>query len=166
MRRLTRGRPTQRRDDSSVIVREATVEDLSLLAELNLQLIQDQRSSNPMSLAELEARMRGWLAGEYAAIIFSLNGRPLAYALYRESEREVYLRQFFVCRDVRRQGIGRAAMQILLNDVWPRDKRLTVDVLCQNAAAIGFWRSLEYRDYCLTLEILPGPGGGDHQVRG
>jgi GNAT superfamily N-acetyltransferase len=139
--------------------RLATPADVPLLGGWNGELIRDEGHRNRMDVAELEERMRGWLAGEYVGVIFSSNGRPVAYALFRESECEIYLRQFFVCRDVRRQGIGRAAMQILLNDVWPRDKRLTVDVLCQNAAAIGFWRSLEYRDYCLTLEILPGRSG-------
>ena len=50
-------------------LREAIAEDLPLLAELNRQLIQDQRSPNPMSVAELEERMRGWLVAE-------LNGEP------------------------------------------------------------------------------------------
>ena len=39
--------------------------------------------------------------------------------------------------------------------LWPATKRLTVDVLCHNEAGIRFWRSLGYKDYCLTLEIMP-----------
>jgi len=36
-----------------------------------------------------------------------------------------------------------------------KDKRLTVSVLVNNAAAVAFWRAVGYRDYCLTMEILP-----------
>jgi len=30
-----------------------------------------------------------------------------------------------------------------------------VDVLCGNTAGIDFWRSVGYRDYSLTMEIMP-----------
>jgi GNAT superfamily N-acetyltransferase len=65
------------------------------------------------------------------------------------------LAQFFVRRDRRRSGIGRAAFAILREQVWPRGVRLTVDVLCRNHGGIAFWCSVGYRDYCLTLEITP-----------
>ncbi len=55
----------------------------------------------------------------------------------------------------RRQGIGRQALEILRSTIWPANKRLTVDVLVQNTAAVAFWRTVGYNDYCLTLEILP-----------
>jgi hypothetical protein len=73
--------------------RLATEADLDLLAEWNHQLIRDEGHRNPMTPAELRERMKGWLAGEYAAVIFCLDGDPVAYALYRESAGEVYLRQ-------------------------------------------------------------------------
>lgn len=135
--------------------RHAGANDCVLLAELNHQLIQDEAHRNPMTLAELEQRMRGWLGGEYAAVIFQIDCKAVAYALFRESESEIYLRQFFVVREQRRQGIGRRAVEILRTEIWPRDKRLTVEVLTKNDAGIAFWRSCGYRDYCLTLEIAP-----------
>jgi hypothetical protein len=46
--------------------------DLPLLAEWNRQLIQDEGHRNPMTVAELQARMQGWLAGEYRAVVFEL----------------------------------------------------------------------------------------------
>jgi len=99
--------------------------------------------------------MQDWLKGEYRAILFSMNDKPVAYALYRESEQEVYLRQFFVCREHRRQGLGKQCLASLRKDIWPSSKRLTVEVLVANEAAIEFWRSLGYKDYALTLEIMP-----------
>ena len=108
-----------------------------------------------MTVPELEQRMRGWLASEYAAVIFEDGKEVVAYALYRDQAEEIYLRQLFVVRNRRKQGIGRRVVEILRSNFWPVNKRLTVDVLVQNAAAIAFWRAVGYKDYCLTLEILP-----------
>lgn len=83
----------------------------------------------------------------------------VAYALWREQPEEIYLRQLFVVRHRRRQGLGRTAVDMLRRQVWPRDRRLTVEALVANEAAVAFWRALGYRDYSLPLEIAPeGPG--------
>jgi GNAT superfamily N-acetyltransferase len=79
----------------------------------------------------------------------------MAYALYKESATEIYLRQLFVRRDRRSKGIGSEAMAILLNQLWPRHKRLTVEVLTTNIRGVRFWRAVGYKDYCLTLEVMP-----------
>ncbi|HET7625513.1 MAG TPA: GNAT family N-acetyltransferase [Verrucomicrobiae bacterium] len=134
--------------------REAGEGDLSLLAEWNHELIRDEGHRNPMTVAHLLARMREWLRGEYRAVLFTSEA-PVGYALFRSQRELIYLRQFFVRRDSRRMGIGRAAFSLLRHEIWPRDVRLTVDVLCQNLSAIAFWRSVGYRDYSLTLEIMP-----------
>ncbi|MFI5357035.1 MAG: GNAT family N-acetyltransferase [Opitutales bacterium] len=130
--------------------------DLELLALWNHQLIRDEGHRNPMNVAQLADRMRGWLKGEYRAVIFSENDEPAAYALFRTEPALVHLRQFFVRTDRRRVGVGCAAMALLRHEIWPRDVRLTVDVLCANQVAVAFWRNLGYRDYALTLEIMPG----------
>lgn len=136
--------------------RRANLNDCSLLAELNHQLLQDEGHRNrTMSIPELEQRMKGWLASEYAAVIFEDSGEVVAYALYREQQEEIYLRQLFVVRHQRRRGFGRNAIEILHTKVWSVNKRLTVDGLAHNTAAIAFWRAVGYKDYCLTLEILP-----------
>ncbi len=136
--------------------RRATLNDCALLAELNHQLIRDEGHRNRMTVPELEQRMRGWLASEYAAVLFESDAEIVAYILYREQTEEIYLRQLFVARNRRRQGIGRTAFEILRSKIWSQEKRLTVEVLVQNTAAIAFWRAVGYKDYCLTLEILSG----------
>jgi predicted acetyltransferase len=138
-----------------IAFRRATVTDCALLAELNHQLICDEGHRNPMPVPELETRMKGWLASEYGAVLFENEGEVVAYALYREQLEEIYLRQLFVVRSRRRQGMGRQALEILRSQIWPRPKRLTVEVLVQNTAALAFWRAMGYQDYSLTLEILP-----------
>ena len=126
-----------------------------MLAELNRQLILDERHRNKMTVPELEQRMKNWLLSEYAAIVFEDGPSVVAYALFREQPDEIYLRQLFVARNRRRQGIGRKAIEILRSRIWPKNKRLTVEVLVRNAAAVAFWRAVGYKDYSLALEILP-----------
>jgi len=166
-----------KKEDLMITWHLATEFDLNLLAEWNHQLIRDEGHRNPMTVPELRQRMAGWLAldrgtkvesfqeagsaetrtipAEYVSVIFSRQGQPVAYALYRETRDEIYLRQFFVRRDMRRQGIGRRAFQFLREEIWSNSKRLTVEVLVANTAGTAFWRSLGYQDYCLMLEILP-----------
>ncbi len=135
--------------------RIVTADDAPLLARLNRQLIEDEGHRNAMTVDELEQRMRGWLTtGEYRAIVFEDSDPLLAYALYRETDDEVYLRQLFVVRERRHEGVGRKAMQTLFS-FWPPHKRLTVSVLAANKAAVAFWRAVGYTDYDLTLEIMP-----------
>lgn len=135
--------------------RPATQDDCPRLAEFNHQLIRDEGHRNRMTVAELERRMRGWLADGYRAVLFEEARGEVAYALFRERPAEVYLRQLFVVRHRRGQGIGRRVVEILRSQVWPKTKRLTVDVLVSNQRGVAFWRQVGYTDYCLSLEILP-----------
>jgi len=135
--------------------RPANLDDCGLLAELNHQLIQDEGHRNPMTIPQLEQRMRYWLSGEYRAVVFEKADEVVAYALFREQPQEIYLRQLFVVRDKRRLGIGAKAVEVLRSNLWPKNKRLTVDVLVTNQSAIAFWRAMGYVDYALTLEIMP-----------
>ena len=138
-----------------ITFRLATVNDCSLLAELNHQLIRDEQHRNPMTVPQLEQRMRSFIEREYRAVIFEQAGGVVGYALYREDPEEVYLRQLFVVRNRRRQGIGRRAVELLRSEIWPKTKRLTVEVLVANKGAVAFWRAVGYVDYALTLEIMP-----------
>jgi GNAT superfamily N-acetyltransferase len=149
----------------SLTVRRATLDDVQLLAALNHQLIQDEGHRNPMDVAELADRMRGWLGGAYVAHVFDFAGAPAAYALWRDDGDAIYLRQFFVDRTHRHAGIGRAAIRLLLDEVFPGDKRVTVDVLVSNDGGRRFWEAVGFHPYALTLERLPpdasaGPVGG------
>src|SRR5439155_22433434 len=122
-------------------------DDCALLAQLNHQLIRDEGHRNRMTVPELEKRMRAWLGGEYRAVVYEEDGGVVAYALFREQPDEIYLRQLFVVRDRRSQGIGRRAVEVLRSQVWPKTKRLTVEVLVSNQRAVAFWRSVGYKDY-------------------
>lgn len=138
--------------------RPATTYDAALLGGLNHELIQDEGRRNPMTVAELTERMLEWLGKEYRAVIFERKSVPIAYALYKEDEERVHLRQFYVQRVERRCGVGAQCIQLLFSEVWSPDKRISVDVRSHNEAGIAFWRSLGFKDYSVTLETYP------HQV--
>lgn len=135
--------------------RFATESDLDFLAEWNRQLIRDEGHRNSMSVRQLRERMKGWIEGEYKAVLFYTGKDQVAYALYSESDQGIYLRQLFVDRRHRRQGLGKQVVTILREQIWPNDQRLTVEVLTANEPAVAFWRSAGFTDYSLTLEIMP-----------
>ena len=133
--------------------RRAVPADADLLGTLNFQLIEDEGHGNPMQAPQLQQRMRAWLEAEYIAVLFKIGNEVIAYALYREEPGLIYLRQFFVQRYCRRHGFGQEALAILRSLYWPAGKRLTVEVLTGNQAAIAFYKATGFRDYCVTLEI-------------
>lgn len=48
-------------------IQKCTIADVPVLAKLNKQLIDDEKSNNPMSISELENRMSEFLQTEYNA---------------------------------------------------------------------------------------------------
>ena len=136
--------------------RQASGADADLLGQLNYLLIRDEGHRNAMTVPELQQRMRGWLSGEYTAVLFERETGVIAYALYREEPELIYVRQLFVDREERRKGHGLEAIEILRREFWPEDKRFTVEVLSSNRAAVSFWQKAGFREYSLTMELLPG----------
>lgn len=125
--------------------------DLLVLTALNQQLIEDQGHDNPASGGELEQRMGRWLSGVYCVALIESDGAPVAYAVWREEDDCVYLRQFFVAREHRRFGVGRRAFAMLRSE-WGRHE-VMLEVLSHNEPALAFWRSLGFDDYGLTLRL-------------
>ena len=136
--------------------RFAKPEDAELLASLNAQLIRDEGHRNQMAISQLADRMSGWLrSGEYEAVLFENAGMVTSYALYRKEVEHVYLRQLFVCPELRRQGIGREAISWLWRNAWQRAPRLRIEVLIGNSDGHAFWRSVGFAEYCATMEMEP-----------
>ena len=134
--------------------RFAGQKDLRRLAELNQQLIRDEGADNPMTLLELQKRMRKWLASRYRAVLFEVGCETVGYALFRADDGDVYIRQFFICRSKRRRGYGRSSLALLLREVLPGGRGVTVEVLNHNKPALAFWRSVGFADHARSLRIL------------
>ena len=52
-------------------IRECTAADVALLAELHLQLIEDERADGSWDFSQLAALMRDRIAAEYKAFLFT-----------------------------------------------------------------------------------------------
>jgi RimJ/RimL family protein N-acetyltransferase len=140
--------------------RPATLLDVPLLAAMNQQLIQDEGSRNPMTLAELEERMREWLASNWQAVVVEIDSEAVGYLLfqfrsdeYLPSDTTVYVRQFFIGRNCRSRGIGRQAFNLIRERFFPRVSSVVLDVLEVNSQARRFWMSLGFKPYCTTMKL-------------
>ncbi|MGN7454561.1 GNAT family N-acetyltransferase [Paenibacillus pasadenensis] len=132
----------------------AAVEDAPRLAQMNRMLIEDERSSNPMSDEELLERMRGWLLSEeWHAQWIMLDERTAGYLLHRRSEDgNGQIRQLFVERQHRRSGIGQQAVRLYVDRHASAGTEVTVDVLESNPEGMAFWRSAGFRPYSTRLK--------------
>jgi len=141
-------------------LRHADEADLPLLAQMNKHLIEDEKSRNPMTVAQLQERMRGWLSEDYAVRLFvDESAQGVGYAVYRvlpddyDPDRQyVYLRQFFIRREMRRCGLGTQALA-LLRDEFPVGATVALDVLTSNPAGQAFWASVGFSPYCMTMHL-------------
>jgi 8-oxo-dGTP pyrophosphatase MutT (NUDIX family) len=137
-----------------LVYRRAGSADIALLARLNAQLIADEKSDNPMSVEQLEARMREFIEEDgYKAVLFAEGEEVLGYALYRVEPSHLFLRQFFVVREHRNEGVGRAAFEHLSDHEWENIASIRLDVLAGNKAARSFWESLGFDERSVRLEL-------------
>ncbi|MEN8158876.1 MAG: GNAT family N-acetyltransferase [Myxococcota bacterium] len=138
-------------------LRDADASDVPRLAVWNEQLIEDENAPYRLDRPALETRMRGWLAAEYRAVVFRVDGRAIGYALYRAEDGGFYLRQFVIDRSARRRGHGRRAIELLKARVFGPGARISLQVLNQNAVGLTFWRAVGFEDAAQTL-VAQVPG--------
>ena len=124
--------------------------DIPRLAAMNKRLIEDEGSPNPMGPAELERRMGEFLRRDYEAFFFTEGGTVIGYALVRHTSVPPYLRQFYIDREYRRRHCGRKAFEMLM-DVLGTDE-IDIDVLPWNEAGRLFWKSLGFRETCVSMK--------------
>jgi GNAT superfamily N-acetyltransferase len=142
----------------SISIRAASLGDLPLIAQMNAQLIEDEGSRNPMKLAQLEARARGWLDKDTWRIeIAERDARVIAYSVYQHRADEyeparpvVYIRQFFVQRSERGRGIGRQFFALLAKR-FPAQCRVVLEALASNPRAEQFWRRVGFESYAKVM---------------
>jgi len=124
-------------------VRTAGTEDRPLLVTMSSQLWEDEGGER-MPRTFFERRMQTLLSDGYAAEIFTEAGQPVGYVLWRDDGDRLYLRQVFVSRDHRRQGIGRAMFNTLLGGCLPQRDMIKIDVIDGNEIALAFWQELGF----------------------
>lgn len=125
-------------------IRKCTQADVQTLAALNKQLIEDERSSNPMNQTELEQRMLRFITGEYDAYFFEIDTNTVVgYALVKNST-PLYLRQFLIDRAYRRQHFGLEAFHLLLEHL--HTETIDLEVLPWNKTGMRFWEKCGFQE--------------------
>ncbi|MBM7568836.1 GNAT family N-acetyltransferase [Paenibacillus sacheonensis] len=136
---------------SDIRIHACTGEDVHVLALLNKQLIEDEKHDNPMSIEQLQDRMRQFMEIGYAAYTFVEDERLRGYALVDHRRDPLYVRQFFICRDSRRNGYGRLAFAKLL--AYLDSPHIDIEVLRGNESGYAFWKSLGFQERSVYMRL-------------
>jgi len=140
-----------------IYLRPATLADAEELAVMNRQLIEDEKHDNPMTISELEERMKGFLTDGYEAIMCTGDqSKTIGYALINKTAKPLYLRQFFINRNERRKGYGRRFFNELLEHLYTN--AIDIEVMIWNEAGKAFWESLNFQPRSLYMRY-----GGNQQ---
>ncbi|MDQ6421589.1 GNAT family N-acetyltransferase [Paenibacillus sp. LHD-117] len=100
---------------------------------------------------QLRDRMNAFIESEYRAYVFEVGKAVVGYALVNHARTPLYLRQFYIGREHRRQGCGREAFHQLRATLGATD--LDLEVLVSNERGRRFWRSLGFRERSLYMRI-------------
>lgn len=143
----------------AVELRKADINDITVLAEMNKQLIADARTRNPLNVQQIESLMQSWLDGTWSAIMIAKNDKLIGYLLYQQRYDEydpenliIFVRQFFVQRASRRRGIGREAFEQIVTEFFPSEATIMLDVLATNPEALHFWEDIGFSLHSTTLQ--------------
>lgn len=126
-------------------------DDIPQLAFFNKQLIEDEKSDNPMSVSELEKRMDGFLKTEYDAYFFEADNAIVGYALVKRTCSPLYLRQFFIGREYRKSHYGTEAFRALLE--YLNVDNIDIEVLSENPVGNCFWKSLGFKEVSRYMRL-------------
>jgi GNAT superfamily N-acetyltransferase len=132
-------------------VRTCSHEDLDLLADLNNQLIEDERHDNQMNIEQLKERMRTFINTDYNAYKFELDGEIIGYALVNHIRQPLYLRHLFICRNSRRNGYGKLAFEKLIELL--NTTNIDIEVMYWNNVGYGFWKSLGFNERSIYMRL-------------
>lgn len=95
-----------------------------------------------MDIEQLKERMRHFINTDYRAYFFKHDEKVVGYVLVDTTKVPLYIRQFFICREFRRQGLGSVAFRKLLEKLGTN--AIDIEVLPWNECGKGFWKSLGF----------------------
>ena len=137
--------------NTKITIKKCNLDDVTKLALLNKQLIDDEKSNNTMTINELEKRMKEFLITEYDAYYFLANETVIGYALVKNSCNPLYLRQFLIDRQFRKMHYGTVAFHTLLD--YLKTEHIDIEVLPWNETGIRFWNSLGFHEISRYMRL-------------
>lgn len=132
-------------------IKKCTLKDASNLALLNKQLIEDEKSSNAMSIEQLTERMITFLQTEYDAYYFIVKNNIIGYALVKNACEPLYLRQFLIDRKYRKNHYGTEAFNLLLE--YLKVKCIDLEVLPWNEVGYAFWENCGFKEISRYMRL-------------
>jgi GNAT superfamily N-acetyltransferase len=150
--------------DDVLIWRPATADEVPLLAAMNAELSRDEGATPVGSLADYEERLHTWLeTGRYRAALARRGDQTIAYVVWRDDPdyADVFVRQFFVVREHRGQGLGRRLFAQAVDEFWP-GRLLRLDVYDSNPRGGAFWESLGFVPFSRLMRREPASVDDDH----
>jgi GNAT superfamily N-acetyltransferase len=144
----------------SLALRQATPADFDLLARMNRELIEDEGHRNPMTVPQLKERFQRFVSKDgWHVDVILIDGTIGGFATHRyepdvtePSGQRVYLRQFYIARDRRGGGVGRAALDLLIDARFKDGDRIFLNVLEANPGGKQFWTRTGFAPYDTTME--------------
>jgi RimJ/RimL family protein N-acetyltransferase len=117
----------------------ATMADLDLLTQMNIQLRKDEQIDNSMSESDINQRMTGFLNDTDYKVLLLKNGlATIGYSLVQIKSSPLYLRQLFITESERNKGFGSQAIQKLCEYFQVQD--LDIEVMTWNTSAYNFYK--------------------------
>lgn len=125
-------------------IKKCSLNDVKMLAMLNKQLIDDEKSDNSMNIMELEERMQDFLTTDYQAYFFEVENNIVGYALVKTTCTPLYLRQFLIDRKYRKRHYGTKAFHSLIEYLGVDN--IDIEVLSWNEVGKRFWESCGFSE--------------------
>jgi len=132
-------------------IKECSFEDITILAEMNKCLIEDEKSNNSMDIIQLKNRMYEFLNNGYIAYLFIENDQIIGYALCDMTKEPKYLRQFYIKREERRKHYGKIAFEKLLEKIGIN--KIEIDVLQRNEIGLKFWQNIGFKEQWIRMKF-------------
>lgn len=145
----------------TIAIRRADTADAAVLAQMNDRLVTDQGSASSWSPGKFQRRFEEWLrTGEWQVDVVVEDYQIVGYAVYQErrdyyyeSKTVTYLRQFYIDRDHRGQGVGREALSVLVETRFRKGQSVAVDVVATNPGGHGFWSKMGFSPYYTQMTM-------------
>ncbi|MHB9293996.1 hypothetical protein Holit_03119 [Hollandina sp. SP2] len=139
-----------------IIIQECSTTNINILANMNKQLIEDEKTNNEMDVPQLTERMLGFLNTGYKAFFIKNENKIIGYILCDMNKDPVYLRQFFIKEEERRKKYGMGAFNELKKHLGI--KEIEIDVYIWNEIGIKFWKALGFKEQYIRMRQIEKNG--------
>jgi ribosomal protein S18 acetylase RimI-like enzyme len=134
---------------NNVNIIDCTIDDLALLAELSIQLLQDEKNDDIPCRDVIKNQFERLMNSGSKSFFFKNEDSVVGFALVKMDVDPYYLTQFYICREYRRMNLGTTAFKELLK--YLKTNRIDLDVFVWNGRGRAFWHSLGFRERCVIM---------------